>query len=97
MARLTCAIPLFQNVVNAALIFGGTVALIMLIYGGFRMVLSGGEAKQAAAARSTITYAIIGLIIVFLSFGILNFIAYITNVNCINEFGSSTGKFDNCK
>jgi len=96
VATLACAIPLFQNVVNAALVFGGTVALFMLIYGGFRMVISGGDAKQAGAARSTITYAIIGLLIVFLSFAILNFIAYITNVNCITQFGSSNGKFENC-
>lgn len=97
VARISCAFPLFENVVTAALIFGGTVAVAMLIYGGFRMVLSGGDAKQAGAARSTITYAIIGLIIVFLSFTILNFIVYITGVDCINQFGTDAGKFENCK
>lgn len=96
IARISCVIPLFENVVKSALFLAGTLAVIMIIYGGLRMVLSGGDAKQAGAARSIITYAIIGLVIVFLSFAMLNFLSYITNVDCIKEFGTAAGTFENC-
>lgn len=50
------------------------VALLYLIYGGFRWLVSSGDKSQVAAAREHIVAAIIGLVIVFLSYFILNLI-----------------------
>ena len=47
---------------------------IMLIYGGLRYVLSNGDSKKVDAAKNTILYAIVGLIIAMLSYAIINFI-----------------------
>ncbi len=49
-------------------------ALGYLIWGGFKWLTSGGDAKQVEAARNHIIAAIIGLIIVFLSFLIMNIV-----------------------
>lgn len=41
----------------------GALSLLFLIIGGFRYILSGGEPQNSAAAKGTILYAIVGLII----------------------------------
>lgn len=52
----------------------GTLSVIMLIYGGFRYVISGGDAKKVTDAKNTILYAIIGLIICMLAYAIVRFV-----------------------
>jgi small neutral amino acid transporter SnatA (MarC family) len=48
------------------------VALFYLIYGGFRWLVSSGDKTQVAAAREHIVAAIIGLVIIFLSYFLLS-------------------------
>ena len=55
----------------------GIVSVIMLIYGGFRYIVSGGDAKKVTDAKNTILYAIIGLVIALLAYAIVNFIIYV--------------------
>ena len=50
------------------------ISVIMLIYGGLRYVLSGGDSKKVTDAKNTIMYAIIGLIISILAYAIVNFV-----------------------
>ena len=45
----------------------GITALIMLIYGGFRYVISQGAEKSVATAKKTVIYSIIGLVIAALA------------------------------
>lgn len=56
------------NVVNALLLFAGAVAVLFLIIGGFRYVVSTGNPDQVDAAKRTILYAVLGLIIIFVAF-----------------------------
>ena len=86
VATLSCIFPLFQNAVNAALIFAGVVALFFILFAGVKFITSGGDAKQVDGARQTLTYAIIGLVIILLSFFVINIIARTTGANCINNF-----------
>lgn len=92
VATLDCIGPLFQNILNTALGLSGVVALFLIVLSGIKFITSGGDAKQVEGARKTLTYAIIGLIVVFFSFFILNLISYTTGVSCIQMFG-----FSNCK
>lgn len=64
----------FKQITNTILYIVGIVAVIMLIIGGIRYVISGGDAKKVTDAKNTILYAIIGLIICFLAFAIVNFV-----------------------
>lgn len=64
----------FKQVTNVILYIVGIIAVIMLIIGGIRYVLSGGDAKKVTDAKNTILYAIIGLVICFLAFAIVNFV-----------------------
>ncbi len=65
---------IFTTVVNALLFVIGAVSVIMLIYGGIRYTTSAGNAANVTAAKNTIMYAIIGLIIAFLAFAIINWV-----------------------
>ena len=91
VATLDCIPIVFENIINAALAFAGVVALIMIIFSGIRYVTSGGDPKAVEGARNTLTWAIIGLVVIVLAYLIINFISVFTGVQCINFFG-----FDNC-
>lgn len=55
-------------------VFGAIIALIFLIWGGIRWIMSGGDKAKVEAARGTIIGAIIGLVIVFASYIIIFFV-----------------------
>ncbi len=64
----------FKQITNVVLYIVGVIAVIMLIIGGIKYVVSGGDAKKVTDAKNTVLYAIIGLIIAFLAFAIVNFV-----------------------
>ncbi len=86
-ATLGCIPFIFSNVLNFIFGFSAIVALFFVFFAGFKFLTSGGDAKQVEGARKTLTYAIIGLIVVLLSFAILKFISAVTGVGCILSFG----------
>ena len=65
---------LVTNITNIMLFIVGALAVIMIIWGGLRYATSGGNAANVTAAKNTIVYAIIGLIIAFLAFAVVNWI-----------------------
>jgi len=86
IARLDCIPSLINAVVRGFLIFAGAVSLFLILWGGIRLVTSGGDAKQVEGARKIITSAIIGLVVVLSSFAIVYFIAYLTKSDdCITN------------
>lgn len=94
VATLKCVPAVFLLVLNFALSFAGIAALFFVVLAGFKFMTSGGDAKQAEGARKTLTYAIIGLIVIFLSFWILNLIATVFmpgNPQCLTTFSLLTG------
>lgn len=60
--------------VNLIFIIAVIAALLYLIYGGFRWLTSGGDKQAVGAARDHIVAAIIGLVIIFLSYFILQIV-----------------------
>ena len=90
-ATLRCIPVIFQNIINWILAFAGVVALFLIIWAGIKYIRSGGEEEKIKSARETLTYAIIGLVVILLSFAIINIISAITGVGCIKQFG-----FGNC-
>lgn len=68
-------------VVTIAFIIAVLVALFFLIWGGIKWITSGGDKGGVEAARNQIIAAIVGLIIVFLSFFILNLVLGLFGLN----------------
>jgi len=65
---------MIKTAINVVLSMIGIVAVIMLIIGGFRYVVSAGEAAAVKSAKNTILYAIVGLVVAILAFTIVNFV-----------------------
>lgn len=86
VAQINCVPALIDVAARTFLIFSGTFSLFLVVWGGIRLITSGGDPKQVAAARQIITYAIIGLIVVLSSFSIIYLVAYLTKTNgCITN------------
>ena len=67
-----------KNVTNTMFFIIGAVSVIMLIYGGIRYTTSGGNANSVTAAKNTVIYSIVGLVISILAYAIVNFV--VTNI-----------------
>jgi len=61
-------------VVNILSIIGGIMAVFAIVYAGLRFVLSGGESANVGAAKNTILYAAIGLVVIGLAQIIVHFV-----------------------
>mgnify|MGYP001120816889 CR=1 FL=1 len=64
----------FTRFSNLALYVIGAISVLMLVWGGLRYILSGGDSKKITDAKNTVLYAIIGLAIAFLAYAIINFV-----------------------
>lgn len=93
VATFNCLPTLFSNVVSVLLTLSGVAALFFIIFSGIKFITSGGDPKQVEGARKTLTYAIIGLIVIFLAYFIVNTVATLTGAHCI----FNPLKFDNCQ
>lgn len=70
---------LAKNVVNIFSVIVGIIAVIMIIFGGFKYITSGGDSGNVSGAKNTLIYAIVGLIIVALAQFIVHFVLKTAN------------------
>lgn len=63
-----------KTIVNVMLFILGAIAVIMIIIGGIRYTTSNGDASQTKAAKDTILYAVVGLVVAILAYAIVNFV-----------------------
>lgn len=63
------------RVINILLGIAGLVAVVFLIIGGFRYITAGGNEESAESGKKTIVNAIIGIVVVILSFVIVRVIS----------------------
>lgn len=83
-AQLGDAVDIIENIIKLLAPAAAIAFLIMLIIGGFQFVTSGGDPKAAGAARTTLTYAVIGIVLVVAVWLILLVIKTVTGVNVTN-------------
>lgn len=70
--------------------FAGAAALFFIVYGGFLYMTSSGNQQKLEVAKKTLTYAILGLLLIILSRTILEIISgnFLPNI-----FGNNTYNF----
>lgn len=69
------------NIFLPLLIVGAAILLLMmLLYGGFTWITSSGNPENLAKAQKIMTFAILGLVIVILSFAMVKLITVIFNI-----------------
>lgn len=65
---------IFTTLTNVMLFIVGAISVIMVVVGGLRYVISGGNSTNITAAKNTILYAVIGLIVAILAYAMINFV-----------------------
>lgn len=63
-----------RQIVNVLLYILGAVAVLMIVVGGMRYTLSGGDSGAIKSAKDTILYAAVGLVVAILAFAIVDFV-----------------------
>ena len=64
-------ITVFLNIFSVVI---GIIAVVMIMYGGFKYITAGGDSGNVTSAKQTIIYAIIGLIVVALAQFLVQFV-----------------------
>ncbi|MBW4061191.1 hypothetical protein HJC99_01295 [Candidatus Saccharibacteria bacterium] len=65
---------IFQTLANTLIFLVGAIAVLFLIIGGLRYVISNGDPKSVTAAKDTILYAIVGIVVAILSYAAVAFV-----------------------
>ena len=60
--------------INAVLGIVGSLALVMFIYGGILWMTSAGNDQRVQKGKDTLLWAVIGLIVIFSSYAMVNFV-----------------------
>ena len=80
VATIRCLEPLFKNVVQGGVALVGIALFIMILNSGFRYLTSAGDPKKLAAARGSLTNAVVGVVLIAVGYLILRTIEIFTGV-----------------
>jgi hypothetical protein len=78
--------PFIQQVITFLFIIATIIATFFLIYGGIKWITSGGDKAGVENARNIILAAVIGLIITFLTYFILNLVMSIFGLDDVGQY-----------
>jgi hypothetical protein len=65
-----------RHIINIFSTIVGIVAVIMIMVSGFKYITAGGDSGNVSSAKSTLIYAIVGLVIVALAQAIVKFVLH---------------------
>jgi Type IV secretion system pilin len=65
---------IIKTVINVLLFAIGVAAVIVIVISGFRFVTSNGDSNTITSAKNTILYAVIGIVVAFSAYAIINFV-----------------------
>lgn len=68
---------LIKTIVNTLLFLVGALAVIMIIWSGITYVTSTGDSGKVTRAKNTLLYSVVGLIVAFLAYAIVNWVLVI--------------------
>ncbi len=77
------------RLISLALIIGAVIFFFTLIMGGIQWISSGGDKQSLEEAKSKVTNAIVGLVIMLAIFAIINLIQYFFHISILTiDIGS---------
>lgn len=79
---LSCIQFFLGNILDKALIFASIAAVFFVSFAGIKFLTSGGDPIRVERAKKTLTYAVVGLLIILLSFTIVKVVSKVTSVDC---------------
>lgn len=63
-----------NTMINIVFAMSASIAVLIVVVGGFRYILARGDPSAVAGARNTVLYAVIGLIVVMAAYSIVVFV-----------------------
>jgi hypothetical protein len=77
---------LVSVILSNAMVVAGIILLLLLIFGGISMIMGAGQDNPEAAAKGkqAATSAVIGFIIIFAAYWIIQIIETVTGLNILN-------------
>lgn len=66
--------PILVRAINLVAVIAGLIAVIFIIVGGLQFIFSAGDPSKAEAARNTIIYAVVGLLVIGVARAIIGFV-----------------------
>lgn len=78
-------ISVIRNAIRFILLAAFILAFIFLIIGGIRWITAGGDEKAVSGARGMITAALIGLVVVLVSYALIVLVERFFNVTIISQ------------
>ena len=63
-----------EGIINGIITVVGIVAVVVIVVGGQRFIVSQGDPGKITAARGMIIYGVVGLIVALLAFAVVNFV-----------------------
>jgi hypothetical protein len=75
--------PIISALLPYLFAISGIILLLYLIYGGFQMMLSRGDPKAVQSAQAKITSAIVGFIIIFIAYWLVQLLARVLGLSQI--------------
>lgn len=76
---------LVKNVISLFFVFGGIATLLYFVWGAFDWITSGGDKEKVAGARKKMTNAIIGLVLLSLSYFIVGLVGEVVGFNPLQQ------------
>ncbi len=80
---IKCLEAVFANILSASIALAGLALFVMLVIGSFKYLTSGGDPKQTETAQKTITYAVLGIVLIISSYVILRLIGNFTGLDLL--------------
>lgn len=81
--------PTFASFLNLfiplAFIISGIILLFLLIGGGFSIIASGGNAKSVESGKNQLIGAVIGFLVIFAAYWIIQIVQTVTGVQIFNS------------
>lgn len=74
-------------IVKNAFVLAGVVAFILIVFGGFSVIMGagGGDSKRMEQGKQTLTMAVVGLIIVIGSYSIIQILSVVTGFSLLGK------------
>ncbi len=82
-AQISDIVPIIENTIKLLTPFAAIVLFVMILWGGYKFIFAG-DPKSAGQARNVLTYAVVGIILIVVSYLILNLIHQTTGVDVTN-------------
>jgi len=76
---------IISSLVPYLFVIAGLLLLLYLIFGGFGLLTSRGDPKAVASAKERITFAVVGFVIVFASYWIVQIVGQILGIQAVQD------------